>query len=103
MPLKDFNETFADELQDPNFAAAYLEAALEEEGVETFLAALQAVAKANGGMTQLSRTASLSRESMYKALSEQGNPEFRTLNSVLQAFGMRFSIRRSTPLLPHME
>ncbi len=95
MPLKDFNATFADELKDPDFPAAYLEAALEEDGVETFLTALQNVAKANGGMTSLSRSASLSRESMYKALSEEGNPEFRTLHSVLQAFGMRFAVRRS--------
>ena len=102
MQLKNFNATFADELRDPDFAAAYLEAALEEEGVETFLAALQNVARANGGMTNISRAASLSRESMYKALSEQGNPEFRTLNSVLQAFGMRFAVRRSeTPTTAH--
>ena len=95
MPLKDFNETFADELKDADFAAAYLEAALEEEGVETFLAALQNVARANGGMTKLAQATSLGRESMYKALSEQGNPEFKTLNSILHAFGMRFAILRS--------
>ena len=95
MPLKDFNATFSAELKDPDFAAAYLEAALEEEGVETFLSALQNVAKANGGMTKLARTTSLGRESMYKALSEQGNPEFKTLNSILHAFRMRFAILRN--------
>ena len=69
--MKNFNATFSDELKNQDFAAAYLESALEEVGKETFLAALQSVAKANGGMTNLSRAASQSRENMYKALSEQ--------------------------------
>ena len=45
MPLKDFNETFSDELKDSEFVAVYLEAALNDEGLETFLVALRDVAQ----------------------------------------------------------
>ena len=89
--LKDFNETLAADLQDPEFVAGYLQAALED-GPEVFLVALRNVVKANGGMTRLSEQASLGRESLYKALSEKGNPEFRTVQAVLSSLGLHFSV-----------
>lgn len=93
MKLKDFNETFRDELRDPEFAAEYLEAALEED-LETFLLALREVTEANGGMTNLSKMTSLGRESMYKSLSANGNPQFKNLQVILKALGLRFSVMR---------
>lgn len=98
MPLKDFNEILARDLQDPNAVAMYLEYALEDGGIETFLVALRNVAKAQGGMTELSLATSLRRESLYKTLSEQGNPEFKTLQAVLGALGLRFAITRAEPI-----
>ena len=94
MLLKDFNETFQDELLDPEFAASYLEAALQEGGRETFLIALKDIAAAQGGMTRLAKQTSLGRESLYKSLSEQGNPEFRTVLAVMDALGLRLSVAR---------
>lgn len=92
MKTRDFNETFAYELRDPEFAAGYLRACLQHEGFETFLTGLKNVAQANGGMTKLAEETSLGRESLYKTLSAQGNPEFRTLESILGALGMRFEV-----------
>lgn len=92
MQLKDINETFAEDMADPEYVAGYLEAVLEEGDTETFLIALRNVARANGGMTSLARTTALGRESLYKALSERGNPEFKTLQAVLNALGLRFSV-----------
>lgn len=94
MRTKDFNETFQSELQNPEFVEGFLQAALEE-GTETFLLALQDVAKANIGMAQLVDKTSLQRESLYKTLSEQGNLQFRTMQSILHALGLRFSIERT--------
>lgn len=94
MILRDFNETFAYELKDPEFAMGYLQACLEYETLDAFLIALRDVVKANGGMTNLAEATSLGRESLYKTLSAQGNPEFRTLNAILSALGLRFSIVR---------
>ena len=53
--LKDFNETFQDELLDGEFAAGLLRVSLEEEGFETFLISLRDIVKARGGMTALAK------------------------------------------------
>ena len=95
MILRDFNETYAYELRDQEFALGYLKACLEHETVDTFLIALREVVQANAGMTKLAEATGLGRESLYKTLSAQGNPEFKTLEAVLSALGMRFSVVRS--------
>src|SRR5438309_405841 len=95
MPLKDFNETFDDQLRDPEYAAAYLQYALDD-GTETFLIALRDVARANGGMSRLAEATALGRESMYKSLSQAGNPKIKTIQTVLKALGLRLTIARDT-------
>lgn len=80
------------DLKDLDFAAAYLEEMLAEDDMQGFLIAVRNVAKANGGMQQLAEETSLGRESMYKALSENGNPQFATLKDILAALGLRFSV-----------
>lgn len=67
---------------------AYLEAALEEDDAALFAAALGDVARAKG-MTQIAREAGLGRESLYKALSADGNPEFATVLKVLRSLGLK--------------
>jgi probable addiction module antidote protein len=68
--------------------AAYLEAALEDGDVSVITAALGDIARAKG-MTEVARKAGLGRESLYKALSPDGNPEFATILRVLDALGLR--------------
>ena len=68
--------------------AAYLEAALEEGEPAIVAAALGDIARARG-MTQLARDTGLGRESLYKALSPSGNPEFSTIMKVVEALGLR--------------
>jgi probable addiction module antidote protein len=67
--------------------AAYLEAALEDGDAELVAAALGDIARAKG-MTHLARATGLGRESLYKALSANGNPEFATVLKVVRALGM---------------
>lgn len=86
--LKDFKATFEDELQDPEYAAGLLKVALEQEGFETFLVCLRDVVKARGGMTCLAQATGLGRESLYKTLSPNGNPEFKTILTILKALGL---------------
>ena len=57
-----------------------------------FAAALGDVARAKG-MTQVARDAGLGRESLYKGLSGEGNPEFATVLKVMSALGLRFGAR----------
>ena len=68
--------------------AAYLEAALEENDPNLVAAALGDIARAKG-MTQVAKDAGLSRESLYRALSADGNPSFATVLKVARALGVK--------------
>jgi probable addiction module antidote protein len=68
--------------------AAYLEAALEEGDPALVAAALGDIARAKG-MSEIARETGLGRESLYKALSAEGNPEFATVLKVIRALGLR--------------
>lgn len=86
-----YEEVLLEDLKDPAEAAAYLEAALEDNDPSVFLLALRQVAQAQG-MANVARKAHVGRESLYKALSENGNPELRTINRLLHAMGLRLSV-----------
>lgn len=72
--------------------AAYLDAALEDGDPTLVVAALGDIARAKG-MTQIARDAGLGRESLYKALSATGNPEFATILKVVRALGLQFHVQ----------
>lgn len=78
----------AEHLETEEDIAAYLEAALEEGDAALFTAALGDVARAKG-MTEIARASGLGRESLYKALSPEGNPEFATVLKVLSSLGIK--------------
>ena len=78
----------ADHLKTDEDMVAYLEAALEESDPALVAAALGDIARAKG-MTDIAREAGLGRESLYKALSPGGNPEFSTVLKVVKALGLR--------------
>lgn len=82
----------ADHLETEEDMAAYLEAALEEGDAALVAAALGDIARAKG-MSQVARDAGLGRESLYKALSPSGNPEFATIMKVVSALGLRLHAR----------
>ena len=92
MRLKDLSETFRNEHKYPELAAGYLQAALEENDLGTFLVALRDVVQANGGMAKTAQETELGRESLYKILSENGSPQFLTVQAVLKSLGLQFSI-----------
>lgn len=77
----------AEHLKTDEDMAAYLDAALEE-GDPALAAALGDIARAKG-MTEIARETGLGRESLYKALSPEGNPEFSTVLKVVRALGLR--------------
>ncbi len=81
----------AEHLKTKEDMAAYLEAALEDGDPTLIAAALGDIARSKG-MTQIARETGLGRESLYKALSPEGNPEFATVLKVIQALGLRLSV-----------
>lgn len=78
----------ADYLESEADIAAYLEAAFAEGDAALVAAALGDVARAKG-MARIARAAGLGRESLYKALSPDGNPELATVLRVVRALGLR--------------
>ncbi len=87
MNLKTVPWDAADYLASAEEMALYLEAALEEGDASLVAAALGDIARAKG-MTEIARSTGLGRESLYKALSPDGNPEFATVLKVVRALGL---------------
>ncbi len=79
-------------LQDEASIAAYIEAVLEDGDPALIAAAIGDVARARG-MAQIAQETGRSRESLYRALSQQGNPQLDTLVGVLKALGLRLSVK----------
>src|SRR5512143_1321830 len=80
----------AEHLRTPEEMAAYLDAWLDEapDDAAGIAKALGDIARAKG-MSHVARDAGLSRESLYKALSANGNPSFATILKVARALGVR--------------
>ena len=87
-----YQEDLIEALKDSREAAAYLNAAMEEGDRELFLLALRNVAEAHGGMAAVSEKAKLNRESMYRMLSKKGNPEIKSIMTLLHSMGLKMSV-----------
>lgn len=79
-------------LKNPKEAAGYLNAALESGNVKVFLLALSHVIQAHGGMAKLAKQTKKSRTSLYKTLSENGNPYLKSTSTILSAIGLHLKI-----------
>ena len=88
---RSYREELLKDLKDPAEAAAYLNAALEDGSREMFLMALRDVADATG-MLSLAKKSALNRESMYRMLSANGNPQLSSLSALLKTLGLRLAV-----------
>lgn len=87
-----YQDGLLESLRNPDEAAAYLDAALEAGDRGAFLMAIRNVIDAMGSMSQLARDTGLNRENLYRLLSEQGNPEFASLEKLLKGLGLRLAV-----------
>lgn len=78
----------AEYLKTDEDVAAYFDAVLEENDPQLIIHALGVIARAKG-MSQIARDTGLCRESLYRALSNAGNPEFLTVLKVIRALGLQ--------------
>ena len=76
---RNYKELLHERLKSPEEAAAYLNAALEDEDSGVFLVALRDIAEANGETIHLARAAHINRETLYRTLSKRGNPTLTNL------------------------
>lgn len=84
----------SDYLQSDEDILEYLNAALEDSDPRVLLLALRNVAIARGGMAKLAESTGLNRESLYKALSENGNPHYGTIAIILHGLGFQLTISK---------
>jgi probable addiction module antidote protein len=91
MALKTIPFDAAEYLTDDETIAEYLTDALESDDPRIIAKALGTVARAKGGMAQLSRETGIAREALYRALSATGNPELGTALKVMHALGVRLT------------
>ncbi len=93
------NEAVIRELRDnPAFAVEYLRAALEDDDEpKVLLVALRRIAEARGGIAKVAKAAGIERESLYRALSANGNPRLSTLVAVTKAVGLKLTVEDAQP------
>ena len=92
------DEALVRELRDnPELAAEYLRAALEEKNEpRVLLLALRRIAESRGGIAKIAKAAGMERESLYRALSAKGNPRLSTLVAVTRAVGLKLTVEASS-------
>lgn len=79
--------------ENPEFAEEYLKAALEDaDEPKVLLIALRHLAEAKGGIAKIAKEAGIERESLYRALSEKGNPRLSTLVAVTKAMDLKLTV-----------
>ena len=89
---RNYKQDLLISLKDPEEAREYLNAALEDENPEVFLLALRDVVEANSSMSELARSLDRNRESLYKTLSEKGNPQLSSIRSILNNLGFKLAV-----------
>ena len=82
----------SDHLRDENDIAAYLDTILADGDPRLVPVDLRTITDAVGGMAALAERTGLSRETLYRTLSEKGNPRLDTLATILEAFGLRTAV-----------
>ena len=76
---------------DPDLAAEYLNSVLTDGDETDLMLALRSLSKAYGGVQEVARQAEVNALTLYRTISEQGNPELKTLSAILRAKGMRLA------------
>ncbi|MCL2481049.1 MAG: putative addiction module antidote protein [Spirochaetaceae bacterium] len=89
--VSDWN--LADEINTKEDVIGIIEAALEENDTELLLSVIGDIARSKG-MAQVARELNLNRESLYRSLSQDGNPSFNTIVKVLDNLGFQLSIKQ---------
>jgi probable addiction module antidote protein len=79
--------------RDPDLAAEYLNSVLVDGDETDLMLALRSLSKAFGGVQEIARQAEVNAHTLYRTLSEQGNPELKTLSAILKAMGMRLAVQ----------
>jgi probable addiction module antidote protein len=90
--LRSFDHFLTEELKDPKFAVEYLRASLRDGDQEDFAQAVRDVVKARGNVSAFAQRAGVTRKTVHKMLSGEGDLTFNSLSKILGALGGRFDV-----------
>lgn len=94
--LVDYQEHLLKKLQNEEFAEAYLNEALRDNDPHMFLLALKnVIAAQEENISSIAQEANLTRTSLYRILSNKGNPKLTNIISLLSSVGLQLSVRSS--------
>jgi probable addiction module antidote protein len=93
--MKTYEWDMAENINTKEEVFAYLQGAIEENDIETLLDVIGAIARSKGMMV-IAKELGLSRESLYKSLSSDGNPSFSTILKVLDLLGYKMQIMQKS-------
>ena len=94
----DYHECLIESLKNHDYAIVYLNAAIEEslkgdtESQKLLLMALRNVAEAQGNISKLAKRSKMRRESIYKMLSDEGNPYLQSFTALIHAMGFQLKL-----------
>ncbi len=104
---RKFKDYHIEQLRDPEDAKIYLSVALEDyeknEDIDAFLLAVRDVAEAQGGISKLAESVSLTDEGLYNILSVNGNPQLNMIRRILHELGFKFSIEAREARERHLQ
>ena len=90
MKTKNYREGLLKRLENPEYAVGYLTDVLTNESPEAFFIALKDVIDARGdNVSALAKKAGITRQALYQALSEDGNPRFSTITQILKTLNLQ--------------
>jgi len=95
-PVKTTVWDLAEHINTKEDVIGMLEAALEENDMEFLFSVIGDIARSKG-MTQIAKDLNLARESLYRSLSQDGNPSFSTVAKVLDNLGFQLSVKQKVP------
>lgn len=95
-PSRPWEESLYPQLRELSFASELLTDCLNDDEPKTFLVALRDVVLANGGIAKAAKASGLNRESLYKALSINGNPSLQTIRAILSAVGIKIAFEKAS-------
>jgi probable addiction module antidote protein len=79
--------------KDPAYMVELLNSVLEEGDPGELLIALRQMSKAFGGVRGVAKQANLNPNQLYRTLSENGNPELKSLAAILRVMGLRLAVQ----------
>lgn len=92
MKKNSFKDDLNERLKDPEYAAAYIEAAIEENDSDFLQVALGDVVKAHG-VSKISDITGIARQALYRMISSDGNPTIKNINRLLESVGLEIDVK----------